>query len=313
MRVLAERRLLLRACMSHQRQYVPGRVHMVTRRVIGRHYLLRPDSEAGRVWLYALAVMADKYGIKVHHFVLMSTHEHIICTDTRGVMGAFLRDFHGLVAKAMKRVRSWDGIFWDGSDPSVVHLTTTAAFIEKSGYQIANPVAALAVEHSKQWPGLIVRAHQVGNITFVATRPDVYFDPKGWPQTVTLRLTMPQLSGVTDEQAREMIAAEADRLESEARYNARAEGKTFMGAFKAAHISPRKRSTTREPRNTRNPTFAVGRDNREAYVAVATSLREFRRRYREALAQWRDGIRDVLFPPGTYVMAWLHHANVAPA
>jgi hypothetical protein len=32
--------------------------------------------------------------------------------------------------------------------------------------------------------------------------------------------------------------------------------------------------------------------------------------YREALTAWRNGARDVFFPVGTYVMAWLHNVNV---
>ena len=174
----------------HPREYLPGNLYMVTRRVVGRHYLLRPDKRASHIWLYSLAVAATAHGVTVHSFVLMSTHEHVIVTDVRGVMGAFLRDFHRNVANAMKVVREWNGIFWDGSPPSVVRLRTTQAFIEKCGYGIANPVAALAVERSRRWPGLIVHAHEIGDKTFTVERPDVYFDPRSWPQTATLTLNM---------------------------------------------------------------------------------------------------------------------------
>jgi hypothetical protein len=236
----------------------------------------------------------------------------VIVSDPNRVMGDFLRDFHRDVANAMKVLRTWDGIFWDGSPTSVVRIHNTAAFIGKSGYVIANPVEALAVESSKSWPGLIVHAHEVGLKEFTAKRPTQYFDPESWPESITLKLTMPELVGVSDEEIRDAIAQEAERLESEARYKAHAEGKHFQGARKAKSISPRKRSTTREVRGKRNPTFAVGHNNLEAYKAAAHAVCEFRRRYRQALDAWREGFRDVLFPAGTYQMDWLHHANIAP-
>ncbi|MCG8554810.1 MAG: hypothetical protein MJD61_05905, partial [Proteobacteria bacterium] len=140
--------------MTQPRQYLPGSTYMLTRRVIGRHYLLRPDELVGQIYLYCLATMSEKHGIVCHGFTLMSSHSHLTVTDTRGELGAFLRDFHRLVANAMKLVRDWDGILWDGSEPSVVRLETPHAFLQQAAYVIANPVSAGAVPRSKQWPGL---------------------------------------------------------------------------------------------------------------------------------------------------------------
>ena len=287
---------------------------MITRRTLLRQYLMRPDDQVTQVWLYSLAVSAQRHHIDVHGFTLMSTHEHLTASDPRGVMGHFLRDFHRTVANAMKALLHMDGNFWEDAPSSVVHLRTTQAFIEKSGYVVANPVAALAVPHSRQWPGAIVHADQIGNKRITVRRPDAYFDPKTkqWPATVTLDLTMPDLGDYSDHEARERIAQEAERLEDEARRNARAEGKTFMGVKQVKLVSRFKRATKAESHRELNPTFAVGRSNREALAVAALAVREFRRLYRTALNAWREKLRDVLFPAGTFVMRWLHAANIAP-
>ena len=123
---------------------------MFTRRTLLRQYLLRPDERVNQIWVYSLAVCAQRHHIDIHGFTLMSTHEHVTATDPRGVMGHFLRDFHRTVAKAMKALLHMDGNFWEDTPPSVVHLQTPQAFVDKSGYQIANPVEAGAVAHSRQ-------------------------------------------------------------------------------------------------------------------------------------------------------------------
>ena len=80
-----------RAGVTQPRQYLPGSTYMLTRRVVGRHYLLRPDELVSQIYLYCLATMSEKHGIAVHGFTLMSSHSHLTVTDTRGEMGAFLR------------------------------------------------------------------------------------------------------------------------------------------------------------------------------------------------------------------------------
>ncbi|MCG8554934.1 MAG: transposase [Proteobacteria bacterium] len=299
--------------MTQPRQYLPGSTYMLTRRVVGRHYLLRPDELVSQIYLYCLATMSEKHGIAVHGFTLMSSHAHLTVTDTRGEMGAFLRDFHRLVANAMKLVRDWDGILWDGSEPSVVRLETPHAFVQQAAYLIANPVSGGAVPRSKQWPGLIVHADELGRKCWTVKRPDLYFDAESWPKTATLKLKMPEDLGMTDAQVREAVAEEAERLEQEARDAMRAKGRSFMGVEKVLSVSPQKRATTPEPHAKRNPTFAVGRHQPEAYRAAVEALRAFRTAYRDALHQWRQGLRSVQFPAGTYLMRWLHHVDVAPA
>jgi hypothetical protein len=42
------------------------------------------------------------------------------------------------------------------------------------------------------------------------------------------------------------------------------------------------------------------------FFQAVVELRAFRRAYREALEQWRAGLRSVVFPQGTWLMCRMH-------
>jgi len=130
---------------------------MVTRRTLRRTHLLRPDPALNNLFVYWLAVMAERHGIVVHAVVVMSTHEHIICTDTLGRLPRFLQELHRMIALSVKVLRKWEGAVWDYEKTSVVELRTPQALVEKLAYVMANPVAAGLVHHAADWPGIKTR------------------------------------------------------------------------------------------------------------------------------------------------------------
>jgi hypothetical protein len=60
----------------------------------------------------------------------------------------------------------------------------------------------------------------------------------------------------------------------------------------------------------RNPTFAVGLDQGDAWRAAAGAVRAFRASYRAALERWRAGVRAIVFPVGTWWRRTFHGAEV---
>ncbi len=80
--------------MSHPREIAPGATYMITRRVLRRHLLFRPDAAITQLLVYALAVSAPRFGIEVYAFCAMSTHLHLVVTDVNGVLPRFLQFFH---------------------------------------------------------------------------------------------------------------------------------------------------------------------------------------------------------------------------
>jgi REP element-mobilizing transposase RayT len=300
-------------CMTMPRRVVPGMTVMITRRTLRRTHLLRPDPEINNLYLYCLAVLAPRFDIRVHAAVLMSTHEHLIVTDVRGQLPRFIRELHRLFALGIKILRKWEGAVWDHEKTSIVELRTPAAIIEKIAYVIANPVAAGLVRRAHDWPGVTVRPGDLGRHCSTSTRPEFYFDPANplWPSNATLELAMPELD-MLDDDVRYAVAAELEHLERAARESVRARGLKCLDAKRVARLSPYKRAKSIESLRDRNPTFAVGRGQREAFVQAVAMVRDFRRAYRLALERWRCALRDTVFPHGTWLMGALHQAVIAP-
>ena len=282
--------------------------YLITRRTILRHMLLRPDRVMNQILVYLLAVMANRHGLRVHVLCAVSDHIHLVVTDERCTLPAFLQAFHRMVALCTRLLRQWDGVVWDKSPTSVVRLETPAAVVEKIAYVLANPVAAGLVRHAHEWPGAKVLVEEIGQGALRASRPAVYLNPKEWPAEAELPIALPP--GVEPAEAasfRAQIATEVARLEAAAQ----AQNRRFLGAEGARAATPTARATTPEPRFDRNPTFAVGRNQGDASNRAAAAVRAFRQSYRAALEQWRAGVRSIAFPVGTWLMRTFHRAVVA--
>jgi hypothetical protein len=194
----------------------------------------------------------------------------------------------------------------------VVELRTTQAVVEKLAYVMANPVAAGLVKCASDWPGITTAPEQLGRMERTAMRPDYYFDPGNsvWPATATLQFTMP-VCDLSEEQLRAAVACELRRAEHEAAASVSARGWTVIGRDRIARLSPYERATSWEPLRGRNPTFAVGRGQREAFMCAVAVVREFRRKYRDAIRRWKTGLRDAVFPMGTWLMRQMHMVTIA--
>ena len=158
----------LRPRMTQPRMVLQGATSMVTRRTLRRHHLFRPDPAIAQLYLYTLGICAKEFGVQLHAFVLMSTHEHLVLTDTNKRLPDFLRRLHRLVALGTKVLRKWEGPVWDHERPSVVRLLTERAVIEKMAYVLANPVKAGLVQRAAHWPGVTVLPQELGRRTWKA-------------------------------------------------------------------------------------------------------------------------------------------------
>ena len=301
--------------MTQPRLILPGATHLVTRRTNLRHHLFAPDPQTRNIFLYCLAISARRTGVRVHVVVLMSTHPHLVLTDVEGRLPEFLHYLNRHVALAMKALRKWEGAFWDHEPTSVVELRTPQAVVERSAYSIVNTVEAGLVQNAKDWPGVTTRPSDIGTAVWTVERPEQFFraDDDKWPPTVELRLTMPPAAaqlGISDDEFRELVAAEVAEQERAARERVKERGDTFLGVDRCRKLSPFRRARSPEPVRDRNPTFAVGRGNREAFLESAARLRAFRLAYHQRLEAWRAGERTAPFPAGTWLMRHRHGAAV---
>jgi len=153
----------------------------------------------------------------------------------------------------------------------------------------------------------------VGRGVLRAGRPLVYFDPANpeWPEEATLPLTLPPaIEQDSAEGFCREVAAELECQEEQARAKVQGQGLRFLGAEQACKISPEERATSFESLRARNPTFAVGREQGDAWRRAAAAVRAFRAAYRAALDQWCAGVRSAVFPAGTWWMHAFHRASI---
>ena len=190
---------------------------------------------------------------------------------------------------------------------------TPEAVAEKIGYVLANPVASGLVRHADEWPGAKSRVADLGGGQMSAARPDYYFDAEhgGWPEHAELELALPPFVAAADADAwRDAVRASVAEHEERGRQEVADKGWKVLGAERAEAVSPYERATSYEPLVSRNPTFAVG-GVAGAYKAAVQALREFAAAYDAAMEMWRAGLRDVVFPAGTWWMVRHHGAAAA--
>jgi len=269
-----------------------------------------------QIFWYCLAVAAQKYGIRVHVAVLMSTHFHYVVTDVFGNLPDFRREFHRMLALCTKAFRGWPEEVLNKAPTGELVAETPEALAHEMAYAIANPSEAGAVRYSKDWPGAKTLVSDIGSRVVRVERPDFYLDQTNeqWPEVATLPLEMPEElieEYGSVEAARAVIASEVQRLEHEARATLAAEGRKFMGARRVLRTPHTHRASSREEFGARNPSFAAHGDVEAARRAVL-ARRVFNQEYDEALAKWTAGDRSAVFPAGTWWMRVHHGARCRP-
>jgi putative transposase len=303
-----------RANVTLPRIVRPGQTIFLTRRVVCRSYLFRPDRELTEGFLYCLGYAAQKHGIILHVACLMSTHVHLVFTDPRGVAPDFYHDFFRLFANFVKVLRGWGHEVFDAAGPSGVDCRTDDAIVRECAYTLANPVACGAVRYAREWPGFSTRIEEIGKRTFDVKRPKKYFDPEGkMPKRVEFRFEhhagIVERNGV--DEARTLLVDALFAEEEAARREVQARGHKFLGAERVLKKSPFDRAKSYEVFGALNPRFATKRGGEEAYIEAAENLLTFQADYRDAWERWRAGGRNVVFPYGTWLMRVRYHVRCA--
>ncbi|BDG09230.1 transposase [Anaeromyxobacter paludicola] len=294
--------------MTAPRQVLPGTTYLVTRRCSERRFFLRPSPLTNAIFLYVLAVAARLYGVRLHAFCVLSNHYHLVLTDPHARLPAFMQYLDGLVARAVNAALGrWEGFWSAEASYNAVSQADSDDVVRKIAYVLANPVSAGLVRSGRDWPGLWSSPEQLGTATLTAARPKVFFHPCGaLPESVSLQLTLPPGFSCPEE-----LRARVESAMTELPERRRTEGKVrgFLGRAAVLAQSPFGRPGTGEPRRKLSPRFAAADPVKR--VEAISRWRTFLDGYRRALASWRSGVRNVLFPPGTYQLRLEHRAPCA--
>jgi putative transposase len=275
---------------------------MITRRCTQRQFLMRPDRETDNAFVYCLAVAAIRYRVKVLFTVAMSNHHHTGIYDPDGNYPEFLEHFHKLFAKCQNALRGrWEN-FWSSEQTSVVRLVDPDDILAKLVYALTNPVKDGLVEKAHHWPGVTSLDSLLHGKALFARRPKHFFRDEGqMPETATLKFARPPGFEELSRQAFVELVSERVRVVEEvAAAERRRTGTSIVGRRAVLDQKPTDRPGGREPRRELNPRVAAR--NKWSRIEALMRNRAFRDAYAAARAAFAAGVRDVVFPAGTY---WL--------
>ncbi len=293
--------------MSLPRMVLPGTTYLVTRRCSERRFLLQPCERTNAIFLYCLAIAAERTEVLVHAFCVLSNHYHLVVTDPNARLPECMQLLNTLVARTINAsLGRWENLFeGGGATYSAVRLESPETMLDKLVYTLANPVSSGLVRHAHTWPGLWSRPRDLMAEPIAAVRPRELFRTEGdggaMPRVAHLPLTrLPGFDHLSDAAFRQLVEGELKAREDEIAERASAEGRPFLGvkAVRAQHW--RDSPATLEPRRKRDPHIAE-RDPARRILALAR-LVDFRVHYRGAWRRFASGVRDTVFPAGTYAL-----------
>jgi hypothetical protein len=275
-------------------------------------FLLKASRKHDAAWLYCLAYAAKRSGVQLLWSTVMSNHHHTGVHDPHGKISVFCRELHRLVAKHHNCSYGRFEYFWASGPPGRLRLEDRDAVLDKLAYSITNPVVPHLVEKASQWPGINITSDQLCS-TRVVRRPKLYFREDGtMPESIELTFHKPPgFEDLTDDQFRQLVAGRVADVEAKKRLERKKTGQRVLGRW-----TIRKQHHEDTPSNWAahfklNPQVATR--NKWRRIEALQRLKAFIAAYRDALARWRLGERDVVFPYGTNMMRVVHGVQCCPA
>ena len=290
------------------RQVLPGFTYLITRRCAQRQFLLRPSAHVTATVAYALARTAKRYGVELHAWCVLSNHVHLVATDAEGRIPDFLRDFDSLVARALNaHLGRWEN-FWASGEPNLVRLVEEEDVFDKVLYTLSNPVSSGLVPDSHLWPGLLSHP-QAMDEPLEVHRPESFFRRPAGDKEEPLELAVTPPRGWSLAAYQQHLKRAVFEREVALRTAREASGQGFLGLLAIRRQSASDAPSSPAPRRKLSPRIAC--KNSAKRFLVLHRLGRFVEQYREAYQDFAAGVRDALFPLGTFLMRVRYQVQTA--
>ncbi|MGE3166481.1 MAG: transposase [Planctomycetota bacterium] len=285
------------------RRVKPGTAYLITKKTSDDLFWIVASPEMNALLLYTLILWARRYGVLIHAFCFMSNHVHLLVTDVRGELPAFMGQFLTETSKAIKVLLGETRRIWSGKRYSAVALLDLDAAERKVAYCMLNPTRA-GLTDPIVWPG-VTSAHWRFGDTITAQRPAVYFSPRYRPDEVSIELSPVAFAFPTANGEEQGRACEESNVRVEALVESELEsihrdlerrGQSLAGPERVRNTPRDQRGS--HPVRTLNPNFAT-----QDKVLLATGIaekRQFESDHERARRRYVAGHTRTVFPPGTY-------------
>jgi putative transposase len=297
--------------MSRRLRFIPegGALVEVTCRALQSLPLFRPSPMLNQIIIGTLARAKKRHKVQVCFFVCVSNHMHLLLwTEDARELAKLMGYFLSKLAREVGRLTDWKEKIFGQRYQTIVISDEEEAQVARLRYQLAHGAKEDLVDRPQDWPGVhAVRALLGGEVLeglwfdrtqeYAARRRGEKFDPLQYATREVLELDpLPCWEHLTVEQRRARVTALVEDIESETAARRKRTGVKPLGVAAVLAQNPlqRPKKTKKSPA----PAFhaaskAVRRELRDAYALFVAA-------YRAAAEKLRAGIRDVVFPRGSF-------------
>jgi hypothetical protein len=155
------------------RYFEPGSLVEVTTRTLHGLLLLRPSPQLREITLGVLGRAQRLYAVRLHLFVFLSNHFHLLCSPTDPEqLAQFMCFLNSNLAREVGRLCGWRERFWGRRYQAIPVTGEDAAQVERLRYVLAHGVKEGLVLTPADWPG----AHCVNTLLHGAPLEGYWFD-----------------------------------------------------------------------------------------------------------------------------------------
>lgn len=285
---------------------------MLTRRCSERRFFLRPGAKTNQIFNYCLASAAQRTGVKIIAYAVMSNHYHAIVCDTQGLLPDFMEHLNKFVARLLNVLWKRTGSVWAPGSYCGTHLVQPSDVMDKIVYTLGNPVASDLVDRVTDWPGACSYDSMLSGEPLHTSRPNLFFREEGvTPKEVNLVLARPPGYELLSQEAWAAELRERIKIKEDLARSVRvAKGKQILGREAVLETNPFDSPATYERRGKLRP--AVACKDRVLRIRTLQNLKAFRLAHEEARLQLKAKTLDVVFPYGTYRMRLMGHLCAGP-
>lgn len=296
--------------MTRPMPVLPNTTYMETRRCSERRFFFKPSKRSNQIYLYCLALAAEKYNVEIHCFCVESNHEHNNTTDTMGNHPEFRQLKNSLIGRAMNVELRRHEAFWAPTDREVVELADEGAQTDAYAYTLANPVKDGLVPYGHQWPGPRSKPSDIGKELVIKRPVGGFFKNSTLPEEVTLKLTVPPaLRHLPIEEAIATLEGAVVAAEASYREKRRKKKQPFLGRRAVRKRSAFDAPKARRPFRRLNPRLKCS--NPSLMQKLVQRLKDFWNAYAAAREAWLNKEHSALFPCGTYQLRLLYGVPIA--